>query len=632
MGLTAKGAALYAKVQTGIELHFTRIAMGDGDLGSIQAINLNALISEKVSLAVTELEVLSGGMASIGGVMQPSDVVVGFFWKELGVFATDPDAGEILYWYGNAGAQSEWIPPNGGGTIVEKHINVNPIVGNATNVTATIDESLIYVTVQDLQIHEKDYTLQIPYAGVTAGAANTYAIAAPVITVLTAGMAVSVKFNLDSTGTSTLNWCGLGAKPIKKANGANATNLKASGIYTLRYDGTAFILQGEGGEYGTATAADVRAPKTIGTDAGIVVGTAADNGPTVSETINLTTNNQEYTIAAGFHSGLRKIKAVITNLAASVIAAGQTVGGVVGTFTADATITAAVILNGYFGYANGARVNGGMKNRPQLLSEEVANGLTQTSPTGRFAALSAWIQPGGGGLWLMPPDGYYDGVSSYIFKADPNFIAANILNTKSIFGLQGAVPVRTNTDTGGSYPQATNDSIYEGAVYLMPPAGYYDGTVWLMRNEPNLLAANVKHGVVIGTGSGGKITGTYGNVLVAGETVLNNISGSTYTTSTTYVLNRQCRIWMTGTVRCKFSFGPTSDPGPTCYATIFVNGVQRGVEHTCSGTTLAVVEDISIEAGDLIQLYVKSVSGQVYIPTALTLCSTKANNLVVEPA
>ena len=54
-----------------------------------------------------------------------------------------------------------------------------------------------------------------------------YAIASPVITALTAGMAISVKINVDSTGASTLNWNGKGAKGIKKANGTNVTNLKS---------------------------------------------------------------------------------------------------------------------------------------------------------------------------------------------------------------------------------------------------------------------------------------------------------------------------------------------------------------------------------------------------------------------
>lgn len=123
---------------------------------------------------------------------------------------------------------------------------------------------------EDLIAHEADYTLQIPFA-TTTGTANNYAISLPIESLIT-GMAVSVKINVASTGASTLNWNGKGAKPIKKANGTDVTNLKANGIYTLRYDGVNFILQGEGAS-GNAIASDLLLGKTATVDVGEIVGT-----------------------------------------------------------------------------------------------------------------------------------------------------------------------------------------------------------------------------------------------------------------------------------------------------------------------------------------------------------------------
>lgn len=120
--------------------------------------------------------------------------------------------------------------------------------------------------------HLTDYTTQIPYS-ITTGTANTYAISTPVISTLIAGMAISVKINIDSTGASTLNWNGKGAKGIKKSDGTDiTTNLKSTGIYTLRYDGTNFVLQGEGGS-GNATSSDLLPGKTASSDVGDLVGT-----------------------------------------------------------------------------------------------------------------------------------------------------------------------------------------------------------------------------------------------------------------------------------------------------------------------------------------------------------------------
>lgn len=130
------------------------------------------------------------------------------------------------------------------------------------------------VSQTDFNSHLADYTKQVPYA-VATGTANTYAVTLnPVPAAYTEGMALSVKINVASTGASTINVNGLGAKGIKKANGTDITNLKANGIYTLRYDGTNFILQGEGGEYGTATPGEVLAGYTVGTEEGVKNGTA----------------------------------------------------------------------------------------------------------------------------------------------------------------------------------------------------------------------------------------------------------------------------------------------------------------------------------------------------------------------
>ena len=86
-----------------------------------------------------------------------------------------------------------------------------------------------------------------PYV-VATGEANIYVVSSGSLpTALMDGLSISVLIPIDSTGASTLNWNGLGAIPILKANGTSVTNLKANGVYTLRYYNGNFILQGEGG-------------------------------------------------------------------------------------------------------------------------------------------------------------------------------------------------------------------------------------------------------------------------------------------------------------------------------------------------------------------------------------------------
>lgn len=91
-------------------------------------------------------------------VLSNQDIVTGFYFREIGLFAQDPDVGEILYCYANAGATADYIPAGGGTDVVEKSFDVIAIVGTATNVTATIDSSLVYASAQELLDHENNYT------------------------------------------------------------------------------------------------------------------------------------------------------------------------------------------------------------------------------------------------------------------------------------------------------------------------------------------------------------------------------------------------------------------------------------------------------------------------------------------
>jgi hypothetical protein len=125
-------------------------------------------------------------------------------------------------------------------------------------------------------LHDTLLNQVIPFA-VATGLKNVYSIStSPAPIALVAGMAVSVQINVASDAASTLNWNGLGAVGIKKANGTDVTNLKLNGIYTLRYDGVNFMLQGEGAG-GNAIAAHLLAGETASTDAGDIVGTMVNH-------------------------------------------------------------------------------------------------------------------------------------------------------------------------------------------------------------------------------------------------------------------------------------------------------------------------------------------------------------------
>jgi len=168
-----------------------------------------------------------------------------------------------------------------GTTVISELQTVSKTLAGAINelnereVDLTPIETQVDEIQSDLTTHTADDTSHVKY-GVATGANPKVVTLNPAPTALIEGMALSFKNVTQNTGAVTLNVNGLGAKQVLKSNGTALANgnLKANSIYTVRYNGTSFILQGEGGEYGTAGADQVLTGFTVGTENGIINGTA----------------------------------------------------------------------------------------------------------------------------------------------------------------------------------------------------------------------------------------------------------------------------------------------------------------------------------------------------------------------
>lgn len=129
-------------------------------------------------------------------------------------------------------------------TITYPVSSVNGKTGNVSLVASDVGA----VDTSVYNNHIADYVKHPAYAA-ASGSANTYTVTLnPAPTSYVEGMAVVVKINVDNTGASTINVNALGSVPIKRSDGTDvqAGTLKANSIYTLRYNGINFILQGEG--------------------------------------------------------------------------------------------------------------------------------------------------------------------------------------------------------------------------------------------------------------------------------------------------------------------------------------------------------------------------------------------------
>lgn len=139
MLITHQGQTLYNKAQAGVPINFTKIKIGSGRLsdGQDQTI-LAGLIDYKFDVSISSItQNTQLQIAVISGRINNENITTGTYICELGLFADDPDAGEILYAYTNAADQGDYYAPAERGPFTWAY-QINAAVGNAANVTATL--------------------------------------------------------------------------------------------------------------------------------------------------------------------------------------------------------------------------------------------------------------------------------------------------------------------------------------------------------------------------------------------------------------------------------------------------------------------------------------------------------------
>lgn len=142
--LTKQGLKLQAKVDAGSRMQLTKCMLGSGTLSSGQSLeNLTGLIAPVQSLPIASISYSeNNGACVITAVTDNSNVSTGYYLREFGIFARDPNDGEILY----AVAQDtnpDYIPPSGTSAVVSQEIGVALSFSNAANVTAQVNTSAI---------------------------------------------------------------------------------------------------------------------------------------------------------------------------------------------------------------------------------------------------------------------------------------------------------------------------------------------------------------------------------------------------------------------------------------------------------------------------------------------------------
>lgn len=142
--ITKQGQALLAKVIAGTtKFTFTKIKISEqplsGDLASLTGIG-TIKQEEKVASVVRQNE----ANVKVSTSFTNENLGAGYYVRNIGLYATDPQDGEILYSISVADestATADWMPPFNGIGVSSLLVDLVTAVSNASNVTVTVDPS-----------------------------------------------------------------------------------------------------------------------------------------------------------------------------------------------------------------------------------------------------------------------------------------------------------------------------------------------------------------------------------------------------------------------------------------------------------------------------------------------------------
>lgn len=135
--MTDVGADLQAKVNAGkTKLTFTKIKVGSG-VNATNPLALTDVISSKWETTnfVVKQE---GKIVSVDTFITNTGIHEAFRMSEIGLFAQDPDKGEILYAY-LTDPEPDRIPAEGGSVVVSQELTIGMVFSNTGNVSLTVN-------------------------------------------------------------------------------------------------------------------------------------------------------------------------------------------------------------------------------------------------------------------------------------------------------------------------------------------------------------------------------------------------------------------------------------------------------------------------------------------------------------
>ena len=139
--VTKNGLAMIAEsVATRKNLIFSRVVVGDGDATGRNFNDMTSVISPKMELPVTSGVNEGNGQYLITATLSNNTLNVGFFPREVGLYAKVDGKTEMLYSYTNGGNNVGYVPDKT--TPIDSEIyKIRTVIGNAKNITINMSDS-----------------------------------------------------------------------------------------------------------------------------------------------------------------------------------------------------------------------------------------------------------------------------------------------------------------------------------------------------------------------------------------------------------------------------------------------------------------------------------------------------------
>lgn len=165
--LTGLGQALLAKMIAGTgNIDFTKICSSSTQYSEAQLASLTSLSGVQQTSLVSKVTRTNEVAIKVESAFTNVDLKTGYYMRTLGLYAVDPDRGEILYAATIETSGNCTMPAYNGITVSAAYIQMITTVGNADNVSLEVDPGA-FATIGDIQSLESEIADLKAFVGYT---------------------------------------------------------------------------------------------------------------------------------------------------------------------------------------------------------------------------------------------------------------------------------------------------------------------------------------------------------------------------------------------------------------------------------------------------------------------------------